>query len=1195
MEVNEKIDNIFRLEDFKFNKNYSISASAGTGKTFSIVGIVKKLKENGIKEDELLIVTYTEKAAGELKDRIKKDVAGFNVDDSHIGTIHSFCKDTMKEFYLTMGLPAGLSVADESKIQSLYEKFIRDYVYNGKIDVRKLEKKDDLKEIVKKIYLDKNGDLNPNIISFKKPYIQSFLEGVLELKGKNKEEVINYFLSYDDPNDRKFTEEVRKSFLTFSGKSTTYLEKKRILELSDTIDKIGKRRKLTEEEKKQKEEYNTYKNNMDDCKKYFDSIRELWDSLYNNIYENGKVNYNFRKKNIDDIVNTIKEFKDYKFDRIFDFEEASIDLYKKWQKEKRRNKWLSFDDMLREVHESVIDENSKLTEKLRKKYKYALIDEFQDTNQIQWDIFKKVFLDSDDNHIIVVGDRKQSIYSFQGADLNVYDSAVKAIEKKGGYLKILNNNYRSSKSMIESYNKLFEMDSFNSLDYKNPVGVGFKDLDAKFDNKSIKGISIVVKKDFEKASPVTPFEYAGMIVKMITDYCSIDEFGKTRLQLYDKDGKERNVSFKDFMILGRTRSEFIAVEYELKKASIPYIKHKDTKLFGGIECAHWVAVINAILKPDFTGKNRNTFRKALFTRFFGKTLREISSPYYETDSTDEMNLILKWKSLAKEFKYTELINSILEDSKIEQRMTSLTDIQSLNIFKQIGDYALGYLLAGNSLMELKNNLVGLMNGETSDEEGGTTVAKGTDFDCVELMTMHASKGLDRAIVFSVGGEKKLSNKVSTVGIYHKDEMTADGTKITRAYLTADNKKYINETKQEFDRLFYVAYTRSRYLLVLPYYKENTDVSVINSTKQFIENDENKKFYEEIVYERIDYKEIKENVKEIIKRITATIEETEKEKINQLGVLKNISKNMNKHSLFKHSYASMSKIKESNEALEGNLNLNKEGLELEEALSGFDLSAKPVEMNYVDIKPNPSPDKFPKGAIVGTALHEVFENFEFSNIDRNNNLLSIIKERFIDNNIKQNLHFEQYVYDMVYNVLNADLPQIKGSSIDTTNTFKLKQISCENRKAEAEFNFGLEDSNLSNYCNGFIDLLFKRGEYYCILDWKSDTINDNDLLSYNNLNDIKKRVDGHYSIQRVLYSYTLVNWLYSCNIESSLEEVFKKHFGGIYYVFIRGCKKNTPNGIYAQTWESYSDLEKEFNKIMNIVKRGGLKGGNLNGQ
>ena len=57
----------------------------------------------------------------------------------------------------------------------------------------------------------------------------------------------------------------------------------------------------------------------------------------------------------------------------------------------------------------------------------------------------------------------------------------------------------------------------------------------------------------------------------------------------------------------------------------------------------------------------------------------------------------------------------------------------------------------------------------------------------------------------------------------------------------------------------------------------------------------------------------------------------------------------------------------------------------------------------------------------------------------------------------------------------------------------------------------------------------------------------------------------------------------------------KHFGGIYYVFIRGCKKDTPNGIYAQTWESYSDLEKEFNKIMNIVKRGGLKGGNLNGQ
>ena len=82
-----------------------------------------------------------------------------------------------------------------------------------------------------------------------------------------------------------------------------------------------------------------------------------------------------------------------------------------------------------------------------------------------------------------------------------------------------------------------------------------------------------------------------------------------------------------------------------------------------------------------------------------------------------MELILKWKNLAAEYKYIELINSILEDSKIESRMSTLTDIQSLNVFKQIGDYSLEYLLDGNSLYDLKNHLIKVNNGESDDEEG----------------------------------------------------------------------------------------------------------------------------------------------------------------------------------------------------------------------------------------------------------------------------------------------------------------------------------------------------------------------------------------------------------------------------------------------------------------------------------------------
>ena len=154
---------------------------------------------------------------------------------------------------------------------------------------------------------------------------------------------------------------------------------------------------------------------------------------------------------------------------------------------------------------------------------------------------------------------------------------------------------------------------------------------------------------------------------------------------------------------------------------------------------------------------------------------------------------------------------------------------------------------------------------------------------------------------------------------------------------------------------------------------------------------------------------------------------------------------------------------------------------------------------------------------------------------------------------------------------------------------MKDIEGDCRKAEIEFNFSnLINDSFSNYYNGFIDLIIKRGEYYSILDWKSDTINDKDLLSYNKLQNIKQRVDEHYAVQRVLYSYCLVKWLYGLGLESSLDEVFNKHFGGIYYVFIRGTRTDSFNGIYAQSWRSWTDLESAFKEMLANLKKEGAK-------
>jgi exodeoxyribonuclease V beta subunit len=125
-------------------------------------------------------------------------------------------------------------------------------------------------------------------------------------------------------------------------------------------------------------------------------------------------------------------------------------LFDAWQAYKAENKLQSFNDMILSVHKAVMEPGSALKERLSAQYTYAIIDEFQDTNQLQWDIFSNVFQN------FVVGDPKQSIYSFQGADVNVYKKATGEIGKKIDLV----HNFRSTDGIINGCNALFSGNYF---------------------------------------------------------------------------------------------------------------------------------------------------------------------------------------------------------------------------------------------------------------------------------------------------------------------------------------------------------------------------------------------------------------------------------------------------------------------------------------------------------------------------------------------------------------------------------------------------------------------------------------------------------------------------------------------------------------------------------------------------------------
>ena len=147
---------------------------------------------------------------------------------------------------------------------------------------------------------------------------------------------------------------------------------------------------------------------------------------------------------------------------------------------------------------------------------------------------------------------------------------------------------------------------------------------------------------------------------------------------------------------------------------------------------------------------------------------------------------------------------------------------------------------------------------------------------------------------------------------------------------------------------------------------------------------------------------------------------------------------------------------------------------------------------------------------------------------------------------------------------------------------------KDRTSEAEFNFMLEKFSsapeIRNYFNGFIDLLFVRNvggrEVYSLLDWKSDTLAD-----YSETETANHSVEK-YSVQMVLYSYCLVKWLKTFPKYSSMDdnEIYKNHFGGIYYVYLRGTKAGTDNGIFSLRWDNWDMLYNKFKEFSDEICR-----------
>ena len=431
-------------------------------------------------------------------------------------------------------------------------------------------------------------------------------------------------------------------------------------------------------------------------------------------------------------------------------EKIAVKIYYEYEKILKRNNTLDFDDLLKKPVE-LFNSNKEVLEKYQDKFKYILIDEYQDTNEVQYKLVK--LLSKKYLNLFVVGDPSQSIYAFRGAN---YQNILN-FEKdfKGCTVIKLPQNYRSTQTILDAANEVISHNKQRKdLDLFSDLGQGVKIKYIRTFNDSMENKRVV------------------------------DEIQK----LY-----EEGYSRKDMAIFYRTNAQSRSIEDALVKANIPY------KVFGSFyfykrkEIKDLLAYLKLIANPSDDVSLERVINEPK-RKIGDKTIensrekaRSLNISMFEAiDSGKELefkNLILNLIEISKDTSITGLIDKTLELSKMKETYENDKSLES--------DIRLENLMEFRSVSETYEKETGNVN--LSDFLMEVSLVSDAaeyslDSDAVTLMTVHSAKGLEFKVVFIIGLEENI--------------------------MPISKALYDDEELEEERRLMYVAITRAKEKLYL---------------------------------------------------------------------------------------------------------------------------------------------------------------------------------------------------------------------------------------------------------------------------------------------------------------------------------------------------------------------------------------------
>ncbi|HEY5920566.1 MAG TPA: UvrD-helicase domain-containing protein [Kofleriaceae bacterium] len=743
-----------------------------------------------------------------------------------------------------------------------------------------------------------------------------------------------------------------------------------------------------------------------------------------------------------------------------------------------------YDDMLELVREALDGpRGGELAHRLRTRTPWVMIDEFQDTDPVQWQIFRSVWMHDEARGLTIVGDPKQAIYGFRGADVATYQAARDELLRVGATQVHLDINRRSTKPLVGGVNEILigqlAMPLLDkSIQYDHPVKAS--------GDVSCEGTR----------PPITAFHLqgAGRDDNRIALARAIGaEIEKLRdaPPVWQSRGKQPAFSLGHCMVLTRSNKESVTIAATLRARGLACALVESDRLFETREAAELAAVLDAIATP----RDRSARMRALRTRFFDVPWAELMRVVDAPDHHPLIARLFDWAALAGRREYESLFRRLVEDSHFAERTLVLGGGERaiVNTWHLIELLLEEVARSRCNLTELVTRLRRWIDEHEELTDDRDVQRAETDADAIRILTIHKAKGLEAPYVFVFGAASAApKSKVQAL----RD--AAGRTLVVAAHDEAIKQQLASETEAENQRLAYVALTRAQIRLYLPVYGEKALDAT--STYHCIQ-----RCFAPLVTRKHELVEIVP--------VAVGVEADPPAPADALGdfdvpapppVVALAPLDAARAGLAMLSYTRLARDLAAVKIEPAELPLAIDPAE-------FAIDTRPAEAAAPLIEL--PPDELPPGADSGLLLHDLFENADLAGVRAAPDPVAWTADRSVATMIADHAR-ERGVADtywahaarVVHGTLRAPLALADGRELPPL-------VDAAQLAREVEFAYPIPGAvPARGLVKGFIDALVVYDNELWVLDYKSDLLGGNDLAA-----SARERVHEHYNVQARLYA------------------------------------------------------------------------------